>query len=82
MRDSLTLMKGIEVLVDTPYAAGILHATNLTGQPTFVAPFGVRRGGAPNTICFTGQLAGESRLLALVQALLAKTRHHHRHPKL
>ena len=80
MRDWDKLMKKVDVIVHPPFSGGILSATNLTGHPTFVAPFGTRRGGAPGSICFTGQLAGESRLLALVQAWQATTTHHKRHP--
>ena len=71
-----------DVLVHPPYAGGILGATNLTGHPTFCAPFGKRRDGAPNSVCFTGQLADESRLLALVIAWQQRSKHHQRHPKL
>ena len=71
-----------DVLVHPPYTGGILAASNLTGHPTFCAPYGQRRDGAPSCVCFTGQLADESRLLALVTAWQRRTKHHHRHPKL
>jgi len=86
-------LEGVECLVHPTYT-GLLEL-NLTGHPTVVVPNGFSsgrrrrrgRGGngpnveTPTSICFTGQLFGESRLLALADAWQRSTDYHKRHPK-
>lgn len=77
-----------DVLVHPPYAGGVLGSTNLTGHPSFVAPYaeppekGSARQDAPPTVCFTGQLDDEARLLAVVRAWQDSTRYHLAQPPL
>jgi len=73
-------MKSCDVLVHTPFTA--LADFNLTGHPSFIAPYGSGRGARRGSICFTGQLFDESRLLALVIAWQKTTKWHLAHPKL
>ncbi len=74
------VMREVDVLVHPPYAAGVLTITNLTGHPTFVAPCAFDERGMPRSICLTGQLFDEERLLALAVAWQASTDYHLRHP--
>ncbi|MBL8898738.1 MAG: amidase [Planctomycetes bacterium] len=71
-------MEGLAAIVHPPF--WWLLEFNLSGHPTAIAPFGERRGGAPDSIAFTGQLYDEARLLALASAWQASTSHHLRHP--
>ncbi len=82
MRDFDKVMRNIDVLVHPPFAGGILALTNLTGHPTFIAPSGFRPNGPPRSICLTGQLDDDARLLAIAATWQAQTKHHHRHPDL
>jgi Asp-tRNA(Asn)/Glu-tRNA(Gln) amidotransferase A subunit family amidase len=72
--------EGLVAIVHPPFWN--LLEFNLGGYPTAIAPRGVRRGGAPDAIAFTGQLYDEGRLLALASAWQASTSHHLRHPEL
>lgn len=75
--------EAFDVLVHPPFSGGVLGATNLTGHPTFVAPWASPpERGAPAAVCFTGQLDDEARLLALVAAWQSRTRYHEAHPEL
>ena len=56
--------------------------TNLTGNPTFVAPCGFGDDGKPYSISFTGKLYGDADVLALAMAWQSATHYHERHPKL
>ena len=47
--------------------------SNLTGHPCFIAPCGPPgEKRQPPTVCFTGQLYGESRLLALLSGMVTR----------
>jgi Asp-tRNA(Asn)/Glu-tRNA(Gln) amidotransferase A subunit family amidase len=46
-----------------------------------VAPVFADDARAPESVTFTGQLFGETRLLALAQAWQSATGHHRRHPE-
>lgn len=71
----------VDVVVHPPYAAGILYATNLTGQPTFTAPvFAEEEDAQPGAICFTGRLYDDAYLLGLVQSWQAASGDHLRRP--
>lgn len=71
----------VDVVVHPPYAAGILYATNLTGQPTFTAPvFAGEEASQPGAICFTGRLYDDAYLLGLVQSWQESSGHHRRRP--
>lgn len=78
MRDFDEAMKKCDVLVHPPYMA--LAAFNLTGHPTFVAPYGKRTPESAASICFTGQLADEGRLLHFVEVWQDSTHYEHQHP--
>lgn len=73
-------MAGIELYVHPSFGGASLAVTNLTGHPTAIAPCGFREDGTPYSICFTGQLYGETRLLALAEAWQARTEFHRKHP--
>lgn len=81
MRDMAKTMEGIEAYVHPSFAGGSLTLTNLTGHPTVVMPSGFNERGTPFSISFTGQLFGETRLLALAHAWQKSTSHHLKHPK-
>lgn len=72
----------VELYVHPSHAGASLAITNLTGHPCAIAPCGFREDGTPYSICFTGQLHGESRLMAFAQTWQASTGHHRRHPEL
>ncbi len=78
------LMKEMEKVMDDVdlYVGGRdLGITNLTGHPCVIVPGGeVQEGRAPRTVAFTGQLHGEDRLLALVQAWQGTTDYDAQHP--
>ena len=78
MQDYDKALRKCDILVHSPYTG--LAAFNLTGHPTFIAPYGDRRKGRPQSICFTGQLADEGRLLALAEAWQRATGYHFIHP--
>ncbi len=73
-------MREVDVLVHPPFAGNVLGITNLTGHPTFVAPCRFDERGLPRSICLTGQLFDEERLLALAARWQAATDYHRRHP--
>src|SRR6185436_5744602 len=72
----------VRVLVYPSFTGSLLGATNLTGQPTFVAPCGFNDDGTPYSISFTGKLYGDGDVLALAAAWQHVTDYHLRHPKL
>jgi Asp-tRNA(Asn)/Glu-tRNA(Gln) amidotransferase A subunit family amidase len=73
-------MRDVDVLIHPPFAGDVLGITNLTGHPTFVAPCRFDDRSMPRSICLTGQLFDEERLLALAARWQASTDHHRRHP--
>ena len=75
-------LRGVRAIVHPSFAAGLLTTTNLTGHPTLVAPCGFKADGTPFSISFTGQLDGESDLVALARAWQSATEHHLEHPEL
>ena len=79
MHDALA---DVDLYVHPPFGDGSLSITNLTGQPTVIAPAGFREDGTPFSICFTGKLYDEARLLAAARAWQLATGHHLRHPDL
>ena len=67
----------VDLLVHPPYASNLLTITNLTGHPTVVAPIAAREEGEqPPTVCFTGRLYDEGRLLEVVERWQRATGHH------
>jgi Asp-tRNA(Asn)/Glu-tRNA(Gln) amidotransferase A subunit family amidase len=75
------VMAQVELYVHPPSYGSSLGITNLTGHPCVVAPSGpAREGRQPRTMCFTGQLYGEDKLLALVQTWQAASGYHRQHP--
>ncbi len=75
-------IKEVRAIVHPSFASGLLTTTNLTGHPSFVAPCGFNADGTPYSISFTGQLDGETDLIAVVRAWQAATSHHEKHPEL
>ncbi|MBI2481619.1 MAG: amidase [Planctomycetia bacterium] len=81
MKEMETLMSGIDCYV----GGDDLAITNLTGHPTAVLPNGFDQKGevrTPNAITFTGQLFGETKLLAVAHAYQQATGFHREHPAL
>lgn len=81
MKEMETLMSGIDCYV----GGDDLAITNLTGHPTAVLPNGFDQKGeirTPNAITFTGQLFGETKLLAVADAYQRATGFHREHPTL
>lgn len=81
MREMDQVLAGVDLYVHPSFGAS-LGITNLTGHPCVVAPSGFRENGTPRSICFTGQLYDEARLLALAAAWQRSTGYHRRHPEL
>ncbi len=81
MRATSAALAGVDVVVHPPYRPdAFLMLTNHTGHPTVVAPCGFREDGTPYSICFTGQLFDEGRLIAVAGAWQRSTNYHERHP--
>ena len=82
------LMKSMAKLMETVdlYLGGNdLALTNLTGHPTAVLPHGSRDDNGrerPGSITFTGQLYGETTLLAVASAFQSAANHHLKRPPL
>jgi hypothetical protein len=69
VRDLEALFQGgLRALVHPSFAAGLLPATNLSGDPTLVAPGGFDEQGRPYGVGFTGPLFDESSILAVADA--------------
>jgi Asp-tRNA(Asn)/Glu-tRNA(Gln) amidotransferase A subunit family amidase len=82
MRAMAALMETVDLYVGS---GEDLEITNLTGHPTAVLPHGFReRDGreTPGSILFTGQLYGESTLLAVAHAYQQAVGHHLKRPPL
>lgn len=73
------MAKGMEQ-VDLYAGGNDLAITNLTGHPTVCLPNGFRKDGTPTALTFTGQLFGESTLLAVAKAYQDATGHHQKRP--
>ena len=81
MKQMQTLMSGIDCYV----GGDDLAITNLTGHPTAVLPNGFDQKSdvrTPNAITFTGQLFGETKLLAVASTYQQATGFHREHPTL
>jgi Asp-tRNA(Asn)/Glu-tRNA(Gln) amidotransferase A subunit family amidase len=81
MQEMERTMAGIDAYI----GGDDLTLTNLTGHPTVVVPDGTRDKGKndqPGTITFTGQLFGETDLLALAHAYQQVTTAHLQRPPL
>lgn len=81
MREMAALMSDIDCYV----GGDDLAITNLTGHPTAVLPNGFDQKDeirTPNAITFTGQLFGETNLLAVAHAYQQATGFHREHPTL
>jgi Asp-tRNA(Asn)/Glu-tRNA(Gln) amidotransferase A subunit family amidase len=81
-RDFEKTFADVRVLVHPSFAGSLLALTNLTGNPTFVAPCGFHKDGTPYSISFTGKLYGDADVLALAHAWQKATHYHEQHPKL
>ncbi len=82
IRDWNAALEKVVALVHPSFSGDILAATNLTGHPSFVAPYGFREDGTPFSVSFTGKLFGETELLALARAWQSVTPYEERHPEL
>jgi Asp-tRNA(Asn)/Glu-tRNA(Gln) amidotransferase A subunit family amidase len=65
--------------VDMYVGGNDLALTNLTGHPTVVIPNGFN-GEQPMSVTFTGQLYGETEILAIAKAFQDATKHHLKRP--
>ncbi len=80
-RDFDKVMRSVDLYVHPPSVSSSLGITNLTGHPCVVVPAGpARKEREPVSMCFTGQLYGEAKLLALVQAWQSATEYESEHP--
>ena len=78
-------MEEVMTNVDAYVGGDDLVLTNFTGHPTVVVPDGNRpdsKSGQPGTITFTGQLFGETKLLALAHAYQQASGAHLKRPSL
>jgi Asp-tRNA(Asn)/Glu-tRNA(Gln) amidotransferase A subunit family amidase len=81
MRQMAKLMSTVDLYV----GGNDLSITNLTGHPTAVLPHGFREQDGrqrPGSITFTGQLYGESTLLAVAVAFQESVGDHLKRPPL
>lgn len=76
MADMAKVMAGVDLYV----GGSDLQITNLTGHPTVCLPNGFQKNGSPTALTFTGQLYGESVLLAVAKAYQDATGHHLKRP--
>jgi Asp-tRNA(Asn)/Glu-tRNA(Gln) amidotransferase A subunit family amidase len=67
---------GIDVVVHPPFAGNMLAVTNLTGNPTLVAPRGMAEDGRPGAVCFTGRNFADCPVTLLAQAWQLRFPHH------
>jgi len=82
IRDYEQALAGVKAIVYPSFTGSLLGATNLTGEPTFVAPCGFRENGTPFSVSFTARLYHDEDLLALAMKWQGTTLYHHQHPKL
>src|SRR5512141_816139 len=59
---------------------GVIGAGNLAGQPALVLPNGFGENGLPTAFQFTGRAFSDERLVALGQAVQARTEWHRKRP--
>jgi len=82
MEEMSARMNGVvHVIAHPSFAGDLLALTNLTGNPSFVAPCGFRENGTPYSITFTGRVGGDGDVLALAHAWQQATDYHLRHPE-
>ncbi|MFT7669113.1 MAG: Asp-tRNA(Asn)/Glu-tRNA(Gln) amidotransferase A subunit family amidase [Planctomycetota bacterium] len=75
------VMSSVDMYVHPPSMGDSLAITNLTGHPCVVVPASLPvKDRQPGSVCFTGQLYGEAKLLALVQRWQATTIYEDTHP--
>jgi Asp-tRNA(Asn)/Glu-tRNA(Gln) amidotransferase A subunit family amidase len=83
MKEMADLMAPLDLYVSPTYAGENLLLTNLTGHPQVVVPEGFRAGdGTPVSLTFTGNLYGETELLAAAHAFQLATEHHLKRPEI
>jgi len=81
--DKMFRDSGIDAYVCPSFGGGNLTITNLTGHPQVVVPNGFRaKKGTPTSICFTGRLFEEGKVLALAKTYQDATGFHLKHPAL
>lgn len=81
MHEMIDLMSSVDCYV----GGDDLALTNLTGHPCTVLPNGFTSGDSiktPNSLTFTGQLFGETKLLAVADAYQRATGFHKQYPTL
>ncbi len=83
MKETEKALASVDVLVHPSYGGNVLLRTNLTGHPSVVVPNGFfSDSGTPASITFTGQLHGETELLAVAHAYQEATDFHLKRPPL
>ena len=81
--DKMFRNSGIDAYVCPSFGGSNLTITNLTGHPQVVVPNGFRtKNGTPTSICFTGRLFEEGKVLALAKTYQDATGFHLKHPPL
>lgn len=79
MLDMQKVFEKVDVYVHPSWGSPSLRITNHTGHPSVVLPTGLRQG-KPTSICFTGQLFEEGKLLRVAKAFQDGTDFHKKHP--
>lgn len=82
INDMQKIMKDIDVYLAPAFEGDNLLMTNLTGHPCVVLPIGFDEKNLPVSICFMGQLFGETKALAVAKQYQDATGFHKKHPKL
>ncbi len=81
MMDMQKVFEKVDVYVHPSFAGPTLRIANHTGHPCVVLPTGLRQG-KPTSICFTGQLFEEGKVLRVAKAFQDATDFHQKHPAL
>jgi Asp-tRNA(Asn)/Glu-tRNA(Gln) amidotransferase A subunit family amidase len=73
-------LAGVDAIAHPTDGNDLVTITNLTGHPMVVAPFAFRDDGTPRSVCFTGHLDEDERLVRFAARWQATTDYHRRHP--
>ena len=79
--DRMLRSAGVDVYACPSFGGSNLTITNLTGHPQAVVPDGFRtKNGTPTSLCFTGRLFEEGKVLSVANAYQRATGFHLKHP--
>jgi Asp-tRNA(Asn)/Glu-tRNA(Gln) amidotransferase A subunit family amidase len=73
-------LAGVDAIAHPTTGNDLVTITNLTGHPMVVAPFAFRDDGTPRSVCFTGHLDEDERLVRFAAGWQRSTAYHLRHP--